>query len=423
MSDDENHNFVPEDLSNYKVVREGNLVINKMKAWQGSLGIAPYDGVVSPAYFVFDFRIGDRSYGQALLRSKPYVALFARASDGVRIGQWDLSISGMKRIPVVVPPVAEQSAIVRFLDHADRIIRRYVRAKRRLVGLLNEQKQAIIHQAVTRGLDPNVRLKPSGIDWVGDVPEHWGVAPLKRIKALAPNSFVDGPFGSNLKSEHYVEGGDVYVVESGFVTSGQFVWKKFKTITREHFQTINRSSCEGGDIVIAKIGARYGMAAILPELDKPAVVSGNSLKLTINETRYDRRYIHLSLLCARFRGAFFHFANATAQPALSLRGLNNLSLPTPGIDEQRGIVQAVGEQTREVDLALHQTACEITLLREYRTRLIADVVTGKLDVRGVELPQSEEAEELPRVGDEIADNATEEGGELEPVEEVTHAAG
>jgi type I restriction enzyme, S subunit len=111
-NDNENHNVIPEDLSNYKVARAGNLVINKMKAWQGSMGIAPCDGIVSPAYYVFDFDIANRAFGQALLRSKPYVAHFARASDGVRIGQWDLTIAGMRQIPILVPPPEEQAALV-----------------------------------------------------------------------------------------------------------------------------------------------------------------------------------------------------------------------------------------------------------------------------------------------------------------------
>src|ERR1039458_6195997 len=107
---DENHNVIPEDLTNYKVARAGNLVINKMKAWQGSMGIAPSDGIVSPAYFVLDFGIADRAFGQALLRSKPYVAHFGQASDGVRVGQWDLTIVGMRQIHLAVPPPERPAA-------------------------------------------------------------------------------------------------------------------------------------------------------------------------------------------------------------------------------------------------------------------------------------------------------------------------
>ena len=177
----ENHNVIPEDLSNYKVARAGNLVINKMKAWQGSMGIAPCDGIVSPAYFVFDFSMTNPSFGQALLRSKPYVAHFGQASDGVRVGQWDLTIAGMRQIPVLAPPPAEQTAIVRFVDWVNGRLERAIRAKLKVIVLLTEQKQAIIHRAVTRGLDPSVPLKPSGVPWLGDIPQHWEVRRLKFV--------------------------------------------------------------------------------------------------------------------------------------------------------------------------------------------------------------------------------------------------
>lgn len=180
---EENHNFVPDDLSNYKVVCAGNLVINKMKAWQGSLGIASIDGIVSPAYYVFDFKVENKQFNQILLRSNVYVGFFAQASDGVRIGQWDLSLNGMKRIPVIVPPADEQEDIVHFVERLDHRVNRFVRAKRRLIGLLDEQKRAIIHRAVTRGLDPDVPLKPSGVEWLGEVPAHWEVVRSRRLFA------------------------------------------------------------------------------------------------------------------------------------------------------------------------------------------------------------------------------------------------
>ena len=182
-SADENHNFIPDDLSNYKVVRSGQFAMNKMKAWQGSYGVSRYDGIVSPAYFVFELSDVSGSFFNASIRSRAYVPAFTQASDGVRIGQWDLSETRMREISFVVPPLPEQAAIVRFLDHADRRIRRYIRAKQKLIKLLEEQKQAIIHRAVTRGLDPNVRLKPSGVEWLGDVPEHWEV---RRSRSSGP---------------------------------------------------------------------------------------------------------------------------------------------------------------------------------------------------------------------------------------------
>jgi type I restriction enzyme, S subunit len=187
-----NHNFIPDDLSNYKVAKEGDLVINKMKAWQGSMGIAPCDGIVSPAYYVFSFRFADRAFAHRLLRSKPYVAHFAAASDGVRIGQWDLSIPGMRNIPIIVPPPDEQVLIVRFLDWASVRLGKAIAAKRKVIGLLEEQKQAIIHRAVTRGLDDSVPLKPSGLEWLGYVPEHWHVKRIKYLMRVVDNRSENG---------------------------------------------------------------------------------------------------------------------------------------------------------------------------------------------------------------------------------------
>ena len=177
----ENHNFIPDDLTNYKVVKDGQFAMNKMKAWQGSYGVSQHDGIVSPAYFVFDIQGVAGEYFHKAIRSKAYVSFFARASDGVRIGQWDLAQARMREIPLLVPPLDEQRAIVRYLDHVDDRIRRYVAAKKKLIALLEEERQAVIHRAVTRGLDPNVPLKPSGVDSLGEVPAHWGVGKLRGI--------------------------------------------------------------------------------------------------------------------------------------------------------------------------------------------------------------------------------------------------
>ncbi len=156
------------------------------------LGFARDHGLVSSAYSVYRPRPEFRdyaSYFHHMLRSAPYKWELQTRSKGVWLSRLQLSDAAFLDMPILVPPPDEQSAIVRFLDHADRRIRRYIRAKQKLIKLLEEQKQAIIHRAVTRGLDPNVRLKPSGVEWLGDVPEHWEVLPLKR--AFVSMEYVD----------------------------------------------------------------------------------------------------------------------------------------------------------------------------------------------------------------------------------------
>ena len=177
-----NHNFIPDDLSGYKKLEKGQFGMNKMKAWQGSYGVSKFTGIVSPAYFVFDFTkaINPEFFNWAI-RSKLYISFFGSASDGVRIGQWDLSKTRMKVIPFVLPSEEEQSLIANFLDKKATQINDAIAIKEQQINLLKERKQIIIQQAVTQGLDPNVPMKDSGVDWIGKIPAHWEV---KRLKYL-----------------------------------------------------------------------------------------------------------------------------------------------------------------------------------------------------------------------------------------------
>jgi type I restriction enzyme S subunit len=373
----------PEDRSNYKRIQKGDIGYNLMNAFMGSIGVSNYEGIISPAYAVCRPKIKiDPNYFHYLFRTDLYLTEFDRNAYGIMYERNRLYFDNFKKIYVPFPSPEEQKAIAHFLDHKLEQIEQYIRNKQRLIELLNEQKTAIINRAVTKGINPNVPMKHSGIEWLGEIPAHWEVKKLKYVKNSEPNSFVDGPFGSNLKSIHYIKDGAVYVVESGFITSGKFILKDFKTISREHFETIKRSSCKGGDIIISKIGANFGMSGILPELNREAVISGNSLKLTINLRLYDTKYIHYHLLSLKNRGTFDLIVNATAQPALSLGTMNNIAVVIPPLYEQQSIVSFIEQELAKIDLVIAQIEKEIELIQEYRTTLISDAVTGKIDVRG-----------------------------------------
>ena len=391
---DENHNVIPEDLSNYKVARAGNLVINKMKAWQGSMGVAPCDGIVSPAYFVFDLQIDNRAFGQRLLRSRPYVAHFAQASDGVRVGQWDLSIPGMRQIPVLVPPPSEQAAIVRFLDWANGRLERAIRAKRKVIALLNEQKQVIIHRAVTRGLDPSFPLKPSGVPWLGDIPQHWEVRKLKHL-----TRFVNGlPF----------KPGD-------WKATGVPIIRIQNLNGSEAFNYTDRSGLpeelliQPGDLMFAWSGNRG--------------TSFGSFEWTRQYPGYLNQHIFKLVGYALPKRYFYYLLRAVTrhveEQAGGIIGLVHVTKPELGSvyvpiapqDEARAIAREMDGATTEIERAVSRLEREIELLREYRTRLVADVVTGKLDVleAAARLPDEVTAETVAHdidLGDEseIADD-------------------
>ena len=159
------------DLSAYKICRPTDIVMNRMQAWSGMFAVPLYEGIVSPDYSVFKpTTICEIKFFEHLFKTPILVEQFAKESKGIGSGFNRLYSDNFGNIAVALPPLPEQTAIVRYLDHAERRIRRYVSAKRKLIALLEEEKQAVINQAVTRGFDPNARLKPSGVEWLGDVP-------------------------------------------------------------------------------------------------------------------------------------------------------------------------------------------------------------------------------------------------------------
>ena len=175
----------------------------------------------------------------------------------------------------------------------------------------------------------------------------------------------------------------MYVIESGFATQGRLDSTELKTVSQEHFETICRSETRAGDIIIAKIGAQFGKSSILPELDRRSVVSGNSLKLTVDQQSCDVRFVNWHLVNIKSLGVMDDIVNATAQPALSLGEMNNLPMLVPPREEQVAIVQFLEVRLGQIDNLTSEAQRAIDLLQERRTALISAAVTGQIDVRGI----------------------------------------
>lgn len=366
----------------YQGIRKGDLVIHNMDAFAGAIGISDSDGKGTPVYSCCTPKNNEinQYYYCYLLRYLARNGFILSLAKGIRERFTDFRFNDFKELYLPVPSRMEQDLMVSYLDAVTSKIDEAIAQQQKMIDLLNERKQIIINNAVTKGLDPNVKMKPSGIDWIGDIPEHWEVLPIKHFKSSQKNAFVDGPFGSNLKSEHYVENGAVYVIESGMVTTGRFISKNFKTITLQHFKTIERSQCKAGDIIIAKIGAKFGMAAELPDIGKPCVVSGNSLKLTLDSTKMINPIFVYNMALAKTKGGFIGLYQETAQPALSLGGLNNMQFAVPSIEEQTEIATFLSVKLKKIDDVILQLNGKISLLQERKQIIINDVVTGKVKV-------------------------------------------
>ena len=381
-SKDENRNFIPDDLTNYKVVRAGQFAMNKMKAWQGSYGVSAHDGIVSPAYFVFDLDSVTERFFNMAVRSKAYVPFFGQASDGVRIGQWDLSQARMREIPFLIPPIYEQAAIVRYLDHVDRRIRRYVSAKERLIGLLVEEKQAVINRAVTRGLDPNVPLKPSGIEWLGDVPAHWEIIALTRRYSQCLGKMLDTKRITGSHPLRYLRNTDVQ-------------WDRINIEDLPEMDIppneYGRYTVEEGDLLVCE-GGEVGRCAIWSR-QLPVCGFQKALhRLRPRSASEDvPRYMFYALQTAA-NGNAFSDGHVSTIAHLTGEKLRAHRFPFPSFLEQATIVEYLDKATTASDAAIDRARRQIELIQEYRTRLIADVVTGKLDVRKAAAGLADEAD-------------------------------
>src|ERR1017187_3917885 len=251
---------VMSDLGKYKRAAKGDVAYNMMRMWQGAVGVSPVDGLVSPAYVVARPYPGvEPQFFVALFRTSDYMSEIDNCSRGIVKDRNRLYWNDFKQILSPCPPPAEQMAIVRFLDWANGRLEWAIRAKRKVIALLNEQKQAIIHRAVTRGLDPSVPVKPSGVPWLGDIPQHWDVATIGATATLIQT----GPFGSQLHSHEYVSSG-IPVINPSHMVGGQVKASLAVTIRREKANELSRHVLRSGDIVIARRG----------ELGRCALVTG-----------------------------------------------------------------------------------------------------------------------------------------------------
>jgi type I restriction enzyme, S subunit len=388
------------DKSKYKLIRPGDIAYNKMRAWQGAIGASRLQGIISPAYVVQRPRNGVLpDYMHYLFRTPSFATEAERWSYGITSDQWNLRPEHFKMIYCSLPPWDEQSAIVRFLHGANHLIRRYISSKQKLIKLLEEKKQAIIHNAVTHSFGTNIRLKPSAVEWLGDVPEHWEVLPIKRAftsmdYGISESATDDGTI--RLLTMGNIKDGEVTIPETGGVTTVDTALLLFAGDL-----LFNRTNSPD---LVGKVGLFRGSDS--------AVTFASYLVRMRPRPGNEPEYLNLVLNDVSITS----IARREAIPSLHQSNLNptrygRLQITLPPTDEQRSILRYVNVATTDVERAIASAHREISLLREYGTRLLADVVTGKLDVRkaAVQLPdETDDPQELL-----LADAAMEEGDEAD----------
>jgi type I restriction enzyme, S subunit len=369
--------------SQVKRFRSGDVLFGKLRPYLAKVTRPTSGGACVGEFLVLRARPSNITapYVEQFLRSKPVIEAISSSTFGAKMPRADWQFVG--GMAVTLPPLSEQAAIVRFLDHADRRIRHYVRTKQKLIKLLEEQKQAIIHRAVTRGLDPNVALKPSDVEWLGPVPGHWVVGRLSQFFTLQR--------GFDITKNRQKEGG-VPVVSSGGVLSYH-----------------DCGTAKGPGVLVGRKGTAGSVHYV--ETDYWA----HDTTLWVNDFKGNcPRFIYYVLTMLDLK----RFDTGSANPTLNRNLIHPERIAFPPPAEQVRIASMIDSAVEKLVRWTTGAQREISLLHEYRTRLIADVVTGKLDVRAAAagLPDESEGLELLDEADALSEAEDEPAAELDAVE-------
>jgi type I restriction enzyme, S subunit len=383
--DDENRKRLEDELVGYRIVRSGQLVVNTMWLNYAGLGVSAHEGHVSPAYR--SYWIGPEADGRFihhLMRSSVYVQGYTRLLTGIRPNSLQMSRDDLMDFPVLLPPMQDQVAIAAFLDRETAKIDALVEEQRRLIELLKEKRQAVISYAVTKGLTPDVPMKDSGVEWLGDVPAHWRVVPLRYV-ARVQTGVAKGKDleGQSTKTVPYLR---VANVQDGHIDLTDVA--EIQIAERD----LSRYLLRRGDVLMNEGGDfdKLGRGDIWQGQIDPCIHQNHVF--AVRPTGVSAEWLNLVTSSSY---AQYHFMSRSKQStnlaSISSRNVMDLPVVLPPPSEQSSIVERVGEIA--LKLAEMREAAEgaVTLLQERRAALISAAVTGKIDVRGTVTQRAEAA--------------------------------
>lgn len=360
-SRDDNHNVTSEDTSKYKYVRPGDFVINKMKAWQGSVAVSEYEGIVSPAYFVYEFTDDAifKRYFHYLLRSC-YKDEFMRLSGGIRVGQWDLPADALENIPILIPPMDEQRRIADFLDTKCAEIDALTADIQTQIDTLEQYKRSVITETVTKGLNPDAEMKDSGIEWVGQMPLAWDAVPNKylmyKVKNICP--VYNGEDILSLTTNGVIirdlnGGGKMPTSFDGYqkITPGSLLMCLFDI-----------------DVTPRCIGLVKNFGLTSPAYSQFVMRTGAYAP-----------YYYYYYLMVDYTKELLHMAK-NLRHSLTEDQLGAIKAPNPPYAEQVQIAEFLDKKCVEINRVIEDKNKQLATLDEYKKSLIFEYVTGKKEV-------------------------------------------
>ena len=353
------------DLSKYQLVEPGDFVLNNQQAWRGSVGVSFIRGIVSPAYIIVRFK--DKinfHFANYSLQSRHMIGQFYVYSRGVGSIQRNIYWDSLKSCIFPIPPIDEQEAIVEYLDSKTSKIDTYIAEREKEISALQELKQAEIAHIVTHGLNPDVPMRDSGIPWLGQIPAHWDELKLSQVA-----------------KEHFISNKDVHHQNLLSLSYGKIVRRDINAtegLLPASFDTYQ--IVEPGNIVLRLTDLQNDQRSLRVGLAKEeGIVTSAYLALQVRDNIIPE-YLYLYLHSADIHKYFYSLGSGIRQN-LNFTGLRDILIAIPPIKEQKAIVDYINAKISKIDSLIADLTSQIEKLKEYKQRLIADVVTGQVDVR------------------------------------------
>lgn len=372
--------LVPEEYSSYQIVKPGFIIVRSTDLQNDKtslrIGYVCNEGIITSAYLGLQVKGNNNDkYLYYFLHDWDITKEIYRHGNGLR---QSLSWNDLRDIDVLLPPLSEQDAIVRYLDSATSEIDKAMAMQQKMIDLLNERKQIIIQNAVTKGLDENVEMKESGVEWIGRIPKHWEVLNFRHLIKILTDFTANGSFGDLASNVKYLDIKDYARLVRLTDLRNNFDEEKGVWVNKSSYEYLAKSELHGGELLIANVGAYSGLPWIMPNVSFRTTLAPNMFMLKLQDVITE--YIYYLLSSSMYFAHLQKVASATAQPKLNKNNIRELNIVLPPKSEQQQIVTYLDSEMQRFDSAITNCQRQITLLQERKQIIINEVVTGKVRV-------------------------------------------
>ncbi|GIU23065.1 restriction endonuclease subunit S [Shewanella schlegeliana] len=377
-------NKKPDDLSKCKLVRKGQLVINSMNYSIGSYGMSDYDGVCSPVYIILQANTDTlhKRFALRVFENTPFQKHLATFGNGILAHRAAIGWDDIKGQYIPVPPMEEQEKILHFLDHETAKIDTLIEKQQQLIKLLKEKRQAVNSHVVTKGLNSQAPMKDSGVEWLGEVPEHWESIRVKQVSTF----ITSGPRGW---SDYITDDGQEIFLQSGDLNNQMGLQlEKAKRVSPPSGVEGVRTKLSQGDVVVCITGANTGRVAVVDELSVTTYINQHLSLIRCQPLLVNPRFLTYSL-SSKVGRSYFDVVQYGLKEGLSLSNICEAPFALPPMSEQNIIVKHLDTVCAKFDVLTQKAMQQVELLKERRTSLISAAVTGKIDVRNWQAPTSQ----------------------------------